>query len=84
MEVKFEYTIIGQFNIPSLTKEEAKKSIDKILSDGNIDLIVQGKKYIKYKIIESDIICVVCRSNNIKSFGGGIYQCDFCKNTKNF
>jgi len=52
MKINFEYTIIGSFNIPSLKYEEAKKNVEKILIEGDINIISQGKKYCKYIIKE--------------------------------
>ena len=50
MKVHFKYTIHGTFVLPVTEPLEAKKQVDKILVEGDLEVIKQGKDYAEFEI----------------------------------
>lgn len=52
MKVKYQYTIHGEFILPTMTEKQARKEIEQLLISGDLVLIGQGTKYNEYNIVE--------------------------------
>lgn len=50
MKVNFKYIIHGQFILPTKEPLDAKKQVDSILVEGDLDIIKQGMKYTEFEI----------------------------------